>query len=275
MTTMTDNDNTAAGQAPDDDTTIVPDATPTHAAEPIAWSEHEPDDDGRRTWHAAMARAGIVLSVAVVIAAGIAGWEHFGHRDNHAKPFQPNVTSVPPAPPPAPLEGVYAFEFDNAHQTYSGPGKAETPDTRPTYMAWAFRSACTPIGCEATGTGLDNHLAAMKPPQLLAATPSETDVLRLENGRWIDVTPVRGESDCTRPNGSPATQSTLLSWSFRIMPDGTLRGEQVATLDSDVCGDQGAALTTPFVAKRFGPVPPGVAVADPSGASLNTAGPQR
>jgi serine/threonine-protein kinase len=62
-------------------------------------------------------------------------------------------------------------------------------------------------------------------------------------------------------------------WSLTPQPDGTLRGVQTQTVQSNECGAQGAILRIPVVASRVGEVPAGVNVADPAQASANTAAP--
>jgi serine/threonine-protein kinase len=70
-----------------------------------------------------------------------------------------------------------------------------------------------------------------------------------------------------------STQSETVVWTLTPEPDGTLRGVQTQTVQSNECGSQGATLRIPVVASRTGDVPPGVTVADPAQAANTTAAP--
>ena len=84
------------------------------------------------------------------------------------------------APPAAVLDGVYRFDFNPMNDTIMGspnpPLEGEPQSEPPTWRT--FRSTCTPTGCTATSTALDdtNHQ--------IAATPPSTHQWRFTNGRW-------------------------------------------------------------------------------------------
>ena len=125
---------------------------------------------------------------------------------------------------------------------------------------WAFHSACTPNGCAATGTQLDdtNHQVAS------TADGGQTDSLRYVGGYWQGA-PQQERVGCTQPNGQvTATQQETVAWSLAPQADGTLRGTETETVLSNECGAQGAVVRTPVVATRTGDVPAGVNLADPA-----------
>ena len=70
-----------------------------------------------------------------------------------------------------------------------------------------------------------------------------------------------------------STQSETVVWSLTPEPDGTLRGAQTQTVQSNECGSQGATLRIPVVVTRTGDLPPNVTVADPEQAADATAAP--
>ena len=98
-------------------------------------------------------------AVAIMLGAGVAtaAFVFMSHRGN--PPSGPHKTPSPnPAAPPAvvpapPLDGRYLLEYDGAKQTRNGQ-----PFPAANHSDWyAFRSACTPVGCTATGTELDSN----------------------------------------------------------------------------------------------------------------------
>ena len=172
--------------------------------------------------------------------------------------------SSPAAAQPV-LNGAYRLDYDRAKQSSNGV----IPNNGAQTSWWAFNSACTSTGCAATGTKLDNvnHQAAK------TTGTGNTGVLHFVDGHWQS-TPRELQTQCRAAHGAQtSTQSETVVWSLTPQPDGTLRGVQTQTVQSNECGAQGAMLRIPVVATRVGDVPPGVDVADPAQASANTAVP--
>jgi serine/threonine-protein kinase len=98
-------------------------------------------------------------------------------------------------------------------------------------------------------------------------------VLHFVDGHWR-AEPRQVQVQCRTARGGPmSTQSETVVWTLTPEPDGTLRGVQTQTVQSNECGSQGATLRIPVVASRTGDVPPGVTVADPAQAANTTATP--
>ena len=120
---------------------------------------------------------------------------------------------------------------------------------------WAFRSACTPVGCAAAGSEL-----AESNQQEGTGT---TNVFHFVDGHWQGTTDLQAPIQCDGTN-KPVTDDETRLWSLEPQPDGTLRGTEIGTILSNECGNQGTAYRTPFVATRTGDVAPSVIVADPA-----------
>ena len=93
-------------------------------------------------------------------------------------------------------------------------------------------------------------------------------IFRFANGHWV--TDWDGKLTCASlnrisKNATPTDiQAVRRSLDLEPQPDGTLRGVQRVTVETDECGVQGAVITTPVVATRTGPVPPNVVLAAPA-----------
>jgi serine/threonine protein kinase, bacterial len=225
-------------------------------------------------------KAGIALvtAVTVVVALTITWAVSFFSWDDQpasnpvsAPPFSATsaASAVLPGSSPAAatpvLNGAYRLDYDRAKQASSGVIRNNGAQT----SWWAFLSACTSTGCAATGTKLDNvsHQAAKD------TGTGNTGVLHFVDGHWQSA-PRQVQTQCREAHGTQtSTQAETVVWSLTPQPDGTLRGVQTQTVQSNECGAQGAMLRIPVLATRVGDVPPGVAVADPAQASANTAVP--
>ena len=83
-----------------------------------------------------------------------------------------------------------------------------------------------------------------------------TGVLHFVDGHW-QAEPRQVPVQCRTTRGGPmATQSETMVWTLTPEPDGTLRGVQTQTVQSNECGSQGATLRIPVVASRTGDAPP-------------------
>ena len=210
-------------------------------------------------------RWAIALVCAMLIAVA-ATWSLLYSFQPDAPQPNPALASRPSAPAPAAgptapggqgLDGTYQLTYDQSKRTGNG---VQIRHDGPATDWWAFQSACTPNGCGATGTQLDeaNHQVAS------TADGGQTDTLRYVGGYWQGA-PQQERVGCTQPNGQvTATQQETVAWSLAPQADGTLRGTETETVLSNECGAQGAVVRTPVVATRIGDAPAGVALADPA-----------
>jgi serine/threonine-protein kinase len=226
-------------------------------------------------------KAGIALAtiVTLVLALSVTWAISFFSWDDQpdAKPGPPsgaNATSSASAKPaglsaPAiaapPFNGTYRLDYDRAKQTSNGVIGNNGGAT----SWWAFNSACTASGCAATGTKLDD--ATHQWAKTTGA--GDTGVLHFVDGHWQGE-PRQVQVQCRKSRGAPmSTQAETVVWSLTPEPDGTVRGVQTQTVQSNECGSQGATLRIPVVATRTADIPPNVTVADPAQAANVTAAP--
>jgi serine/threonine-protein kinase len=206
-----------------------------------------------------------LLSLTVTWAISFFSWDDQPQANPASPPRVHATSSAASALAAPPLNGSYRLDYDRAKQTSNGVIRNNGGDT----TWWAFSSACTAAGCAATGTKLDdtNH-------QMAKATGSaNAGVLHFVDGHWQSE-PRQLQAQCQKAHGAPTvTESETVVWSLTPEPDGTLRGVQTQTVQSNECGSQGATLRVPVVASRTGDVPPGVPVADPAQAANTTASP--
>ena len=205
----------------------------------------------------------VVIALTVTWAVSFFSWDN-PPPSNPAAPARFNATSAASAAQPV-LNGAYRLDYDRAKQTSNGVIGTSGAQT----SWWAFLSACTATGCAATGTKLDNtdHDAAK------TTGSGNTGVLHFVDGHWQSA-PRELQTQCRAAHGTQTlTEAETVVWSLTPQPDGTLRGVQTQTVQSNECGAQGAILRIPVVASRVGDVPAGVNVADPAQASANTAVP--
>lgn len=168
------------------------------------------------------------------------------------------VSSSPPTNSATPhvagpvLDGTYRLDFNLQDQTING---AVTGLATEVQQWWAFRSVCTPAGCAASGSELDESNQQ--------ESNGTTSVLRFVGGRWQGTPRLQAPSQCDGTKQQVTDDETRL-WSWDPQPDGTLRGIQIGTVLSNECGNQGTVYRTPFVATRTADVAPSVIVADPA-----------
>jgi serine/threonine protein kinase, bacterial len=225
-----------------------------------------------KTGIAVATAATVVIALTTTWAISFFSWDD----QPQSKPVQPSrfdatssaaavlPGSSPPAAKPV-LDGAYRLDYDRAKQTSNGVIRNNGAQT----SWWAFHSACTATGCAATGTKLDDasHQAAK------TAGSGNTGVLHFVDGHWQSA-PRQIKAQCRDAHGTKSsTQAQIVVWSLSPQPDGTLRGVQTQTVQSNECGAQGAMLRIPVLATRIGNVPAGVAVADPAEASDTAAVP--
>jgi serine/threonine-protein kinase len=206
-----------------------------------------------------------LLSLAVTWAISFFSWDNQPPVTNAAPPRVNKTSNSGSALAAPPLNGTYRLDYDRAKQTSNGVIRTNGGDT----TWWALSSACTASGCAATGTKLDEatHTYAK------STGTGNAGVLHYIDGHWQSE-PRQLQAQCRKGREAPIlTQSETVVWSLTPEPDGTLRGVQTQTVQTNECGSQGATLRIPVVACRTGDVPPDVTVADPAGAANQTAAP--
>ncbi len=206
-----------------------------------------------------------LLSLAVTWAISFFSWDDQPQVNNAAPPRVNKTSTSGSALAAPPLNGSYRLDYDRSKQTSNGVIRTNGGDT----TWWAFSSACTASGCAATGTKLDeaSHTAAK------STGTGNTSVLHYVDGHWQSE-PRQMQARCQKARGAPiVTQSETVVWSLTPEPDGTLRGVQTQTVQTNECGSQGATLRIPVVGSRTGDVPPDVTMADPAKAANQTAAP--
>ena len=144
------------------------------------------------------------------------------------------------------LDGTYRLDYDLANKTIMGspnPPLDGEPKSEP--PVWrAFRSTCTPAGCTATQTALDdtNHQIAM--------TPLTTHQWRFTNDLWekLPVKWLETRQGCEVVEGKTVAgdETVLGTASLEPQPDGSLRGLQIVTVISGECGEEGVVRQFPI-----------------------------
>jgi serine/threonine protein kinase, bacterial len=193
-------------------------------------------------------------AIAAVVFAAVGATVYVVDGENHATTTP--ATRTPAAPP---LDGIYRHDLDLAKQTTNGAPNPQPNDT----TWWAYRSVCTPTGCVATATKLDNN------NHQVASNPTATVDFHFVDGHW-QRTPFQTQVQYPRCVGADGksvvagadTETSAVS--LDPQPDGTLRGLFTITVLTNECGRQGRVDQSPYVATRMGDVPPSVSVADPA-----------
>jgi serine/threonine-protein kinase len=165
------------------------------------------------------------------------------------------AAGAPPAPAaPTQLDGSYRLQAERTKQTYNAVADPNPPDVT---TWWAFRSLCTPDGCNAAATQLDDtdHVQAKAPA-------GASLFLQFTGGQWQSA-PMSLDFPCVASDGSQATQTTTMVVSLRPQSQGDFVGEETVTVQTNECGQQSAVVRIPTVANRSGEVPPAVSIPDP------------
>jgi serine/threonine protein kinase, bacterial len=216
-----------------------------------------------KTGIAAATALTLVIALAITWAVSFLSW----NGQPPSKPASPprfSATSSASAAKPV-LDGSYRLDYDRAKQTSNGVIRNNGAQT----SWWAFHSACTTSGCAATGTKLDN----VDHQEAKATGTGNTGVLHFVDGHWQSA-PREIKTQCREAHGTQIfTQAETVVWSLTPQPDGTLRGVQTQTVQTNECGAQGAMLRIPVMATRVADIPSGVDVADPAKASQTSAVP--
>lgn len=216
----------------------------------------------RRRWIVGGSLSAVVAVLATVLVVA----DIVDKRGNHGtatvtdtrEPSFSSPTTTPasstPAEPPQ-LQGTYRVDVNRSRQTYNDIANPQPPDVT---TWWAFRSACLPTGCVATGIMLDDNRARVAPGQ-----PGLS--LDFFEGHW-ESRPQTVRFPCVNSNGRAGMQTTTEVLSLRLPAHGSLRGDLIVTVETNECGQQGGVIRVPTAAVRVGDVPPGVTVPDPGGA---------
>jgi serine/threonine-protein kinase len=232
------------------------------AKEPVAVEDSTKPAERHRNrwpWVIGLGTAAASLCVALVAVGVIIG------RDNGARHaagvLAPVRNSAPKAAPPADkhdfpiageaLDGSYRIDVNRSQQTYNGAPDPQPPNVN---TWWAFRTACTPKSCVATGALLD-ETGHLQPSETGGSKPV---VMDFHNGAWQS-RPDTTLFACLGPDGAPAKQTTTqVIWLQQA--HGAFRGTMTVTVESNECSQQGATIEIPAVAARVAEVPPGVEV---------------
>lgn len=196
------------------------------------------------------------LGLALCTGIGVSIWK-VRHNAEHMSTPQSVL-----AAPPAVLDGTYRFEYVLSQGTLNGspnaPPQAE-PQTQIDY--WAMRSTCTPSGCVATGTALnEQHVAASTPPASSVWHYTNEQWQRMPERHRVEYEQCSVDGDKFVPGGDTEVFSSFIE----PQADGSLRGYRTDTVVTGECDLQGVVRRDPLVVTRIGDVPPGVAVADPA-----------
>ncbi|MBO0865465.1 MAG: serine/threonine protein kinase [Mycobacterium sp.] len=229
-------------------------AGPRDTADTAATKAH------RSTLRAVAIAVVFAMVIAVAITWSVLRVFHADKPDPTRSAKAPLGATVSASSVAAPaINGAYRLDYDREKQTSNGVIASNGVQS----SWWAFRSSCRATGCAATATKLDDasHEAAN------TAGGGGTDVLRFVDGHWQGA-PRQQQVRCRQVNGTAiSTESKSVVWSLTPQADGTLRGVQTETVQSNECGAAGSVLRVPVVATRIGDVPPNVTVADPAKAS--------
>jgi serine/threonine-protein kinase len=200
--------------------------------------------------------ASVVLATAALgVSGGVAGCASApSSHESGASSLSKRAATAPATPGPQ-LDGTFRIVTKFSQGTVDG---SPLPGGTDTTRWYAFRSACTPAGCTAAATQLENH--DHSEPKQNGATAT----LRFTDGRWQSITPITGTVACAVDPELRLKVAT--SWSFAPRPDGTLTGIKAYTElkgGSGACTGSGKTAKYPITLVREGDAPAGVVVADP------------
>jgi serine/threonine protein kinase, bacterial len=204
--------------------------------------------------------AAAVVVVAVLALGVVIGRKTYspGGAVAHPAPGASAAVGAPPASAaPTQLDGSYRLQAERTKQTYNSVADPNPPDVT---TWWAFRSLCTPSGCNAAATQLDDT------DHVVAKAPAGASLfLQYTDGQWQSA-PMSLDFPCVASDGSQATQTTSMVVSLRPQSQGAFVGEETVTVQTNECGQQSAVVRIPTVANRSGEVPPEVSIPDPGAA---------
>lgn len=230
-------------------TTVVPDYTRTEGAR-LAWAETEPAPVVERR---PLPRA-LKLLLAGVCVGGLAmGSFMLGqHRtpDRAAPNPAPSKLQAPPSSPAAPvqpiLDGTYKFDYRWSESSFQNTERADKIVNNPPTEWWVLSSSCMATGCVAVGKFLDqaNHEIGSDPPIVVT--------LQLVDNVWSFAPPLMRHAKCVH---SDLTGIQTIFVTLHPLPDGSFAGNFITRAETTECSDLGAAIVTPVIVTRVGPIP--------------------
>ncbi len=221
----------------------------------------EPAAPTKRRSRRILVGSAAALLLVGLITVGILIGRRTTTTSTHAASPETSASAAPSTPAtgapvvaPVPLDGTYRIEVQRSKQTYD-----YTPSPQPPNVStwWAIRSSCTPTGCLAAATMLDDNDHTQAKPN------TKPLIMEFGDGQWRS----RSETvqfPCIGSNGSASSQTTTQVLSLRPQPEGGLVGEMVVTVQTNECGQQAAVIRIPAVASRSGDMPPAVTVPEPA-----------
>jgi serine/threonine protein kinase, bacterial len=175
-------------------------------------------------------------------------------QNSSASPSSKGVASAPASSGPQ-LDGTFRIDTKYSQGVVDG---APVPGGTDSSRWYAFRSACTPVGCTAAATQLEND------DHDEVKQNGATATLKFTDGRWQTITPIPGTMACAADAELKLKVAT--SWSFAPQSDGTLTGTKAYTeLKNGIaaCTGSGKTAKYPITLVREGPVPASIVVANP------------
>jgi serine/threonine-protein kinase len=175
---------------------------------------------------------GKLRALAVACAALVAGLAIAGDVNALAALRRTSADSPPP-----PLHGTYRVDVLGSRGTFNGQ-----PRPRGDSVRWySITSTCTPAGCTAQATQLDNANHGLRHPM------GRNLEFTFEHGQWVG-TPFDDTSPCVAV--PDAVVPLTVAWVLRPGIDGTLVGNRVITeLDrgDGVCAGTGGVHDDPLL----------------------------
>jgi serine/threonine-protein kinase len=179
----------------------------------------------------AVAFAGAVLAAGLAITGDVNAFASLRRTSTDSAPF--------------PLDGTYRVDVLGSRGTFNGQ-----PRPRADSVRWySIASTCTPAGCTAEATQLDNANHGLPHPV------GRNLEFTFEHGQWVG-TPFTDTSPCLAVPDAVVPLS--VAWVLRPGVDGTLTGNRVITeLDrgDGVCAGTGGVHDDPLLVTPAGAAP--------------------
>lgn len=202
--------------------------------------------------------AAAIGALLVAIAGALVLWQPWSNdvsAQRNPSPGADEDASIVAAGPA--LEGLYLLEYVNPQTTLNSAPWPLAGDEVKVYW-WAYRSACTPRGCVATSTRMDD----IHHDQPFTGGGGRTAVSRFDDDQWRS-DPVTGSLACSNDVNTSGAQTVSTSLLLTPRSDGGFSGAQRSVITSNDCGQEGGVISVPVRVTRVGDVPPGDVVADP------------
>jgi serine/threonine-protein kinase len=174
----------------------------------------------------------------------------------------PINTATPPTPTVAPgptLNGIYRINFDGSENrvTFNGVRQPSAEASIVTESGtWAFQSLCTPTGCVATSTQVDDSNNG--------EATAQSVVYHFTDNHWQGSQTamlVQGWRRC----GVTGQADTEINMEIQPQPNGTITGTKTVTITDSFCGPGKTILSYSFTAVQLAAtIPRTVVLADPA-----------